>query len=212
MARLDFCPLPVDQMHGGQTEWRMSKIHIFIISSLIGFTTLPVYAGQVTDAAVAAEKFADEGKFDDALAKINEAKDSIWNASPLIIHNATIVSADPAGYGIYDIRPNNEFKADEKIIIYSEPAGFAYGRDGDFYVIELALDFEIKDSSGASLAKQADFSKWTIRSRVPNKEFMGKLDYSFNGIKPGDYEVITTVRDKNADSSAEFSTKFKIVP
>jgi hypothetical protein len=189
----------------------MSKFHTLYISALIGFAPLQAYAGPVADAAVAAEKLADEGKFDDALAKINEAKDTIWDASPLIIHNATIVSADPAGYGIYDIRPNNEFKGDEKITIYSEPTGFAYGRDGDFYVVELALDFEIKDGSGASLAKQADFSKWTIRSRVPNKEFMGKLDYSFNGIKPGDYEVITTVRDKNADSSAEFSTKFKIV-
>ena len=190
----------------------MSKIQALFISALIGFMPLPVCAGPVADAAAAAEKLADEGKFDDALAKINEAKNSIWESSPLVIHNATIVSADPGGYGIYDIRPNNEFKADEKIIIYSEPTGFAYGRDGDFYVVDLALDFEIKDGSGASLAKQADFSKWTIRSRVPNKEFMGKLDYSFNGIKPGEYEVITTVRDKNADSTAEFSTKFKIVP
>ncbi len=190
----------------------MSKIQALIISTLLGLTPLPVYAGQVVDAAQAAEKLASEGKFDDALAKINAARDSIWDDSPLVIHNATTVSADPAGYGIYDIRPNNEFKANEKIIIYTEPTGFAYGRDGDFYVVDLALDFEVKDSTGASLAKQADFSKWTIRSRVPNKEFMGKLDYSFNGIKPGDYEVITTVRDKNADSSAEFSTKFKIVP
>ena len=47
----------------------MSKIQALIISTLLGLTPLPVYAGQVVDAAQAAEKLASEGKFDDALAK-----------------------------------------------------------------------------------------------------------------------------------------------
>lgn len=190
----------------------MAKIHALIFSTLFGLSPLPVYAGQVADAAIAAEKLADEGKFEEALAKADEAKSLIWDAAPLKIQYYTLVSADPTGFGIYDIRPNIEFKSDEKIVIYTEPTGYAYGRDGDFYVIELALDFDLRDSSGASLGKQADFGKWALRSRVPNKEFMGKLDYAFTGIQPGDYEVITTVRDMNADSSIEFSTKFKIVP
>src|SRR6185295_2184996 len=103
------------------------------------------------------------------------------------------VASDPNGFGIYDIRENAEFKRSEPLLIYTEPVGFAFGRDGQMFVMDMALDFEIRDSSGASVAKQENFASWTIRSRFPNKEFMGKLKYDFSGLQPGDYSVITTV-------------------
>jgi hypothetical protein len=82
----------------------------------------------------------------------------------------------------------------------------------DFNTIEMALDFELKDAAGKSLAKQENFSTWKIRSRYPNKEFMGKLTYDFTGLPVGEYELGTTVHDKNSEKSASFSLKFKVIP
>ena len=113
---------------------------------------------------------------------------------------------------MFDIRESDAFKRSEPLVIYTEPVGFAYGRDGQMFITDLALDFEVFDASGASIAAQENFGSWTLRSRVANKEFMGKLDYDFSGLEPGDYEVVTTVRDKNSDKKASFGMKFKLLP
>ena len=80
------------------------------------------------------------------------------------------------------------------------------------YLLNLKLDFDIKNKAGESLAKQENFSAWALRSRVANKEFMGKVTYNFTGIEPGEYEVVTTVRDQNSSKTGFFSMPFKIVP
>lgn len=169
------------------------------------------HAGDIVDAAQKAEAAVEAGNYASALASLNDARDSVWNASPLTINKAILVASDPQGYGIYDIRDNNQYKPGEPIVIYTEPSGFGYGRDGDIYLLKMALDFEIKTSSGESLATQKDFAKWELRSRIPNKEFMGKITYTFSGIEPGDYTVETNIRDQNSDKTVTFSTPFKIV-
>jgi hypothetical protein len=182
------------------------------ISSAFLFSICPAFAGEISDAGVAAENLVNARKFDEALQALETAREVIWNQTPLSFRKTVFVAADPAGFGIYDIRENNEFKSGELLVIYTEPVGFTYGHDGQILITDMGLDFEIKDSSGASLAKQENFASWTLRSRVPNKEFMGKIDYNFIGPQPGDFEVITSIRDKNSDKSNSFSMKFKIVP
>ena len=190
----------------------MISIHSLCISSALFISICPAFAGEISEAGVQAEKLVSEGKLDDALQALETARDVIWKQSPLSFRKTIFVAADPAGFGIYDIRENNEFKSGELLVIYSEPVGFSYGRDGQIFITDMALDFEIRDASGASLAKQENFASWTLRSRVPNKEFMGKIDYNFTGLQPGNYDVITTVRDKNSEKANSFSMRFKIVP
>ena len=122
------------------------------------------------------------------------------------------VASDPAGFGIYDARDSNEFKLGQVIVIYTEPSGYGYGKDGEISVIDLKLDFEIKNNGGVSLAKQENFASWQLRSRFANKEFMGKITYNFTGLDPGAYEVITTAKDQNSSKTASFAMPFKIVP
>jgi hypothetical protein len=184
---------------------------LLIASALLLLPASDGFAGDLVDAAQQAEAAVDAGNFAAALASLNMARDGVWNASPLTVTKAILVASDPQGYGIYDIRDNNQYKAGEPIVIYAEPAGFAYGRDGDMNLINMALDFEIKSSTGESLAVKQDFAKWELRSRVANKEFMGKLTYTFSGIEPGDYVVETTIRDQNSDKKVTFATPFKIV-
>jgi hypothetical protein len=173
---------------------------------------VPSFSGEITDAAAKAETLFGEGKFQDSLAALDKARDAIWQKAPLTFGKTLFVVSDPGGYGVYDLRDNNEFKPGEQLVIYTEPKGYAHGRDGAIYVLNLKLDFEIKNKEGGSLAKQENFSAWALRSRVANREFMGKVTYNFTGIEPGEYEVITTVRDQNSAKTGMFSMPFKIVP
>ncbi|MGB8818730.1 MAG: hypothetical protein WCC66_12500 [Rhizobiaceae bacterium] len=169
------------------------------------------HAGELTDAASTAESLMERGDYAKALSALNGARDAVWNASPLVINKAILVASDPQGFGIYDIREDNRYKSGEEIVLYTEPSGFAYGKEGEIYLISMALDFEIKSSSGETLASQENFAQWQLRSRVPNKEFMGKITYKFSGVEPGDYVVETRIRDLNSDETTSFSTKFTIV-
>ena len=190
----------------------MLNFRSLCISSVLLLSICPAWSGEISDAGANAEQLAGDGKYVEALQALEAARDAIWAQSPLIFAKTIFVASDPSGFGIYDIRDNSEFKRSEPIIIYTEPVGFAIGRDGQMFVTDMALDFEIKDASGGSVAKQENFGSWTIRSRFPNKEFMGKLNYDFSGLQPGDYSVITTVRDKNSDKTNSFSMSFKLLP
>ena len=172
----------------------------------------PSLAGEITDAAAKAETLFSEGKYQESLAALDAAREAIWQKAPLTFGKTLFVVSDPGGYGVYDLRDNNEFKPGEQLVIYTEPQGYAHARDGAIYLLNLKLDFEIRNKAGETLAKQENFSAWTLRSRVANREFMGKVTYNFTGIEPGEYEVITTVRDQNSSKSGSFTMPFKIVP
>jgi hypothetical protein len=175
-------------------------------------TAAPSFSGEITDAAAKAEALLGEGKYQESLAALDAARDLIWKNAPLTFGKTLFVVSDPAGYGVYDLRDNNEFKPGEQLVIYTEPQGYGHGRDGAMYVLNLKLDFEIRNKAGESLAKQENFAAWALRSRVANREFMGKVTYNLTGIEPGEYEVITTVRDQNSAKTGSFTMAFKIVP
>ena len=190
----------------------MFNIRILSAAFAVVLALAPARAGEITDAGKAAEQAVTDGDYEAAFESINTARDSIWEHSPLVLRNVNFTAGEPTGYGIYEIRPNNEFKSGEAIVIYTEPRGYGFGEEGDFYVMDMGLDYEVTDVTGKSLAKQENFDSWTLRSRYPNKEFMGKLNYDFSGLSPGDYKVITTVRDRNSDKLNSFSMSFKLLP
>jgi hypothetical protein len=188
----------------------MKRLHIGIAALLI--SAAPSFSGEISDAGAKAEALLGEGKYQESLAALDAARDAVWLKAPLTFGKTLFVVSDPGGYGVYDLRDNNEFKPGEQLVIYTEPQGYAHGRDGAMYLLNLKLDFEIRNKAGESLAKQENFSAWTLRSRVANKEFMGKVTYNLTGIEPGEYEVITTVRDQNSAKTGSFAMPFKIVP
>ena len=190
----------------------MLNFRSLCISSVLLLSICPAWAGEISDAGANAEQLAGDGEYIEALQALEAARDAIWAQSPLTFRKTIFAASDLVGFGAYDIRENTEFRRSEPLLIYTEPVGFAYGRDGQMFVMDMALDFEIKDASSGSVAKQENFASWTIRSRFPNKEFMGKINYDFSGLQPGDYSVITTVRDKNSDKTNSFSMSFKILP
>ncbi len=170
----------------------------------------PSSGGEIADKAGLAEQAMAAGKFDEALKMLDEARDRLWSESPLMFRRAVFTAGEPTGYGLYDLRETNVFKRSEPLIIYSEPMGYSYGRDGSLYVIDLGLDFVIKTPAGEAVASQENFGSLTLRSRFPNKEFMAKVTYDFSGLPAGDYQVTTTARDKASGKSAEFTLPFTL--
>ena len=189
----------------------MKRMFAAAIASLLLLPAGTALAGDLLDAAANAEQLMKQGEFDKALAAVETAKDIVWQAAPMSFRKALFAAAEPQGVGIYDIKEGSTFKRKDPLIIYSEPVGYGYGRDGELYVIDLALDFTVNGADGKVVAHQENFGNLTLRSRVPNKEFMAKVTYDFSGLAAGDYEVITKAKDKNSDKTAEFSLKFTLV-
>ena len=167
-------------------------------------------AGDIAKFASDAEALLAEGKFEEASKALEQAQDALWVQSPLMFRRAIFTAGEPTGYGLYDLRETSVFKRSEPLIIYSEPMGYSYGRDGSLYVIELGLDFTIRSPDGQEVAAQKDFGVLKLSSRFPNKEFMAKVTYDFSGLPPGEYAVTTVAHDKPSGKSAEFTLPFTL--
>ena len=188
----------------------MKNTLLALIAGFLVVAPLTAAAGEAVDAATRAESLLAEKSYTAALAAAGEAQQAIWDASPLTVQRALFVASDPGGFGIFDMREGNTFKRSEPLIIYAEPLGFGYGRDGELYVIDLGLDFIIKSADGKEVARQENFGSLTMRSRVANKEFMAKLNYDFSGVPAGAYAVTTVLKDKNSGKTAEFTLDFTL--
>jgi hypothetical protein len=181
-----------------------------VLSTMLGVSTIAL-SGEIVDNATKAEQFLSEKKFEDAVKALEEAQGKLWQKAPLMFRRALFTAGEPTGYGLYDLRETNVFKRSEAVIIYAEPLGYSYGRDGSLYIIDLGLDFIIRSPDGKELVKREGFGSLTLRSRFPNKEFFAKVTYDFSGLEPSDYEVTTIAHDKASGKSAEFTLPFKLV-
>lgn len=141
----------------------------------------------------------------------SQAFDEAWARAPLSFAAATFAQARATGYGQYEPRADANFVAGEPIHVYTEPVGYAYGRSGEYNTVDLTADFELRNSSGLVLAAGEDFATLSLKSRNMNREFQASLDYTFAGLPPGDYTLVTRINDANSDKSGEFSLPFTIV-
>jgi hypothetical protein len=172
---------------------------------------VPATAGEITDSAREAEAAADAGKPVEALAAIEKAFNALWDKAPLGFSEALFVADRPKGFGIYDMRPTSVFKQGEDMLVYAEPFGYGYGRDGDAFVIAFDADFELRTAGGQILHARKDFARLEMDSRRRNKEFQVFITYNFQGLKPGDYVLATTLRDRNSPKTGSFELPFTIV-
>ncbi|WP_157775335.1 hypothetical protein [Hartmannibacter diazotrophicus] len=173
---------------------------------------MPALAGELVDHATTAEKLLGEDKPVQALAEMEAAFNAAWDLAPLGFSEALFVAARPAGFGIYDARPSNIFKEGEDMLVYAEPFGFGYGRDGELFLIDFKADFELRTPTGQVLHQQDGFADLKMRSRRRNKEFQVFITYNFSGLKQGDYVLVTRLHDLHSDKVASFDLPFTIVP
>ena len=83
-----------------------------------------------------------------------------WEKSPLTMRRALFVAKKAQGFGQYEERSSNVFKAGEPLIAYAEPVGYGWKDVGNgVFEFGFAVDFLIKSPDGKILAGQQDFAK-----------------------------------------------------
>ena len=167
-------------------------------------------AGQILDDATTAESLLATGKPVQALAAVEDAFNIAWDAAPLGFSEASFVTGKPEGFGIYNARPTSVFMPDEQMLVYAEPFGYGFGKDGDFFKIDFTADFELRTAKGQILHAQSDFATLDMKSRRRNKEFQVFIVYAFKGLKPGDYVLETKLHDVNSPKTGNFELPFTI--
>lgn len=170
-----------------------------------------IKAAPVADAMLSAGKAGDvdalaaQGKYVEALAALDEVAVALSEKAPLTVHRALWVAERPTGFGAYIPRQNNVFASGVKMIIYAEPVGLGWRKNGEFWETEAAIDVLVKGKDGAVLQRAPDFTNLRTSSRVRNREMMAQLTYSFTGIPVGEYVVESIMRDKVSGKTASFS-------
>jgi hypothetical protein len=172
--------------------------------------TAPAAAAELVGKATEAQALADQGKFIEAIAAIDEAADTLWEQSPLIFRRALWVAGPPNGFGAYNPRETNVYAAGDQMIVYAEPVGFGWAKSGDIWQTDLGVDLTIKSKDGEVLLNQSDFQKLVIASRLRNREFMATLTLTLNGIHPGEYIADATLRDQVTGNKGTMSLPFVI--
>jgi hypothetical protein len=161
-------------------------------------------AGDIKALLERAAKEADQGKAFEAAATLRQALMEVWALKPLSIKGAVLVQEEASGYGQYTPRQGNVYKGGEPILIYAEPVGYRFKRQGENYLFGFSADFAILSEEGKVLAGQRDFNKWEFRSREPMFEVYVNLTYNLTGAPPGKYLIETTFNDSFSDGKVSF--------
>lgn len=173
---------------------------------------LPAWSGPVADSATGIEARLQAMDYVTALAGARDLLGQVWDQVPEIgFTQALLVTETAAGYGVYNPRPTNLFRKGEPIVIYAEPFGFAYGTPGEgLHSIGFAVDLQVLDASGNELASVPNVTQLDLNSRYQNREFQANITYNLDGIAPGKYTLVTTLRDKNSEKAGVFRTDIEI--
>ena len=155
----------------------------------------------------------DQAATDKAIEAINAARaataDALSNA-PLGFRRILFVSEIPEGFAAYQPRANSIFTADEPLIVYTEPIGVAWTKNGDELSTKLVVDFEIRLPDGKVIAGQRGFGEFALSAREPPLDFMTHIKLDVTGAPAGSYILGLTMHDSNSGKSVATDLPFEI--
>jgi hypothetical protein len=167
-------------------------------------------AGPIVDAAERAEALQAESKMLEALEALDEAVEVIWTQGPLAFRKVVLV--DSAGaLGTYDERTERSFAPDEMFRVYVEPVGFGHGTSNAGGTIGFDADLAIQNTTGQIITEAKDVFSITVDAAPDRHEFGMTLSFAMPYLRPGDYEAVFTVRDKNSPKTGSFEVPFTVV-
>jgi hypothetical protein len=155
----------------------------------------------------------DQAVTDKAIETINAARALTAEAlstAPLAFRHILFVRDVPDGFAAYEPRGSNVFTPDEPLIVYSEPIGVAWTKDGDEYSTKLSVDFEIRSPDGKVLAGQKGFGEFALSAREPPLDFMTHIKLDVTGAAAGSYVLGLTMHDTKSGKSTTVDLPFEI--
>jgi len=150
---------------------------------------------------------------DQAIENINAARARTVEAlssAPLGFRRILFVREVPDGFAAYEPRADNIFTSDEPLIVYTEPIGVAWIKNGDEVSSKLTVDFEIRLPDGKVLAGQRGFGEFALSAREPPLDFMTHVKLDVTGAPAGDYILGLTMHDTNSGRSTTTDLPFQI--
>ena len=155
----------------------------------------------------------DRTEIDKSIEAINTARAAVVEAlsrAPLGFRRILFVSEIPEGFAAYQPRANNIFAPDEPLIVYSEPIGVAWTKDGDEFASKLVVDFDIRSPDGKVLAGQRGFGEFALSAREEPLDFMTHIKLDVTGATAGPYILGLTIHDTKSGKSTSTDLPFEI--
>lgn len=187
-------------------------INRFIAFIVMSLATTPAFADEeaVKSKTSAIEQKAATGQYKEAWDDLQDLQKLLWEKRPLGVSSALFVQQPATGYGLYVPRETTEFKKDEPMFVYLQPVGYGFERAEDLFRIALTVDFELRTPNGQVLAEEEGFSRLSLESRAPNREFQASFSFTFEGLEPGRYSLLFRLRDENGGQRSETILPFTI--
>ncbi len=154
-----------------------------------------------------------QSETDEAIEAIDRARAAVTevlNKAPLGFRRILFVSETPEGFAAYKPRANNVFSTNEPLIIYAEPIGVEWNKDGEEVSSKLVVDFEIRSPDGQVLAGQRGFGEFALSAREPPLDYMSHIKLDVTGAPAGSYILGLTIHDSNSDKSTSSDLPFEI--
>ena len=168
------------------------------------------YAGPITDNATDAETRAAAGDGAGAVAAFDAAEDAFFDAAPLTFRVATFADG-VTGFGKYTPHADAAFKAGDTATVYLEPVGYGFTRDGDGYRVGYGTALEIRTPGGLILGKTDDFGTLTWSGRGKSHEVQAVVSVTLpSALKPGEYQLLLTLKDEASAKTATATLPFTI--
>jgi hypothetical protein len=156
---------------------------------------------------------SEQAATDKAIETINAARAATAEAlssAPLGFRRILFVRDVPDGFAAYEPRADNIFTPDEPLIVYTEPIGVAWTKDGDEFSTKLMVDFEIRTPDGKVLAGQRGFGEFALSAREPPLDFMTHVKLDVTGAAAGSYVLGLTMHDTKSGKSTAVDLPFEI--
>jgi hypothetical protein len=167
------------------------------------------FAGPIVDSATDAETRAAAGDGAGAVAAFDAAADAFFDAAPLTFRVATFAD-NVAGFGKYASHAG-AFHAGDTATVYLEPVGYGFTRDGDDFRVGYGTALEIRTPGGLILGKTDDFGTLSWSGRAKSHEVQAVVSITLPTVlKPGDYELLLTLKDAASAKSATATLPFTI--
>lgn len=117
-----------------------------------------------------------------------------------------------AGFESYVELPDAALTADDKLLVYYEPSGFATRPDRDEHIARFSQRGKIRRKGTTAVVwSKPDLLDYTARGASPPARVYLMNAIALKGLKPGDYELEIQLKDEVGLISATQTLAFKIV-
>jgi hypothetical protein len=144
----------------------------------------------------------------------SEVREEPGNAADKLAMTKAVACRSIDGFEQYEVLPNAELTAEEKLQIYYRPLHCKFAVKGEEYLIHLRQDGQIRrKGEKLVLRRKKNILDYEAKTRQPPDWIFLRNSVPLKGLPPGEYEYDIILRDENNPGPpAVQSLPFRIIP